>query len=66
MFSTITKQQINECTVPDVFNPQFDELHTLHNTLESRIIAAELENQVLARMHRASRRAKRLHTFSED
>lgn len=49
VFSTITKQQINECTVPDVFNPQFDELHTLLNTLESRIIAAELENQVLAR-----------------
>ena len=49
VFSTITKQQINECTVPDVFNPQFDELHTLLNTLESRIIAAELENQALAR-----------------
>lgn len=49
VFSTITKHQINECTVPDVFNPQFDELHTLLNTLESRIIAAELENQALAR-----------------
>lgn len=49
VFSTITKQQINECTVPDVFNPQFDELHTLLNALESRVIAAELENQVLAR-----------------
>lgn len=49
VFSTITKQQINECTVPDVFNPQFEELHTLLNTLESRIIAAELESQVLAR-----------------
>lgn len=49
VFSTITKQQINECTVPDVFNPQFNELHTLLNTLESRIIAAELENHVLAR-----------------
>ena len=49
VFSTITKHQINECTVPDVFNPQFDELHPLLNTLESRIIAAELENQALAR-----------------
>ena len=49
VFSTITKQQINECLIPDVFNESFAELHAKLNSLETRIVIAEQENQTLAR-----------------
>lgn len=49
VFSTITKQQINECLIPDVFNESFAELHAKLNSLETRIVIAEHENQTLAR-----------------
>lgn len=49
VFSTITKQQINECLIPDVFNESFAELHAKLNSLETRVVIAEQENQTLAR-----------------
>lgn len=49
VFSTITKQQINECLIPDVFNESFAELREKLNSLETRIVIAEQENQTLAR-----------------
>lgn len=49
VFSTITKDQINECQVPDIFNDSYAELNADLAALEKRIIAAELENETLAR-----------------
>lgn len=49
VFSTITKTQINEATVPDVFNDRDQSLHQKLNTLERLIVALERENNTLAK-----------------
>ena len=49
VFSTITKTQINEATVPDVFNDRDQALHQELNTLERPIVALEKENITLSK-----------------
>ena len=49
VFSTITKAQINEATVPAVFNDRDQSLHQELNTLERLIVALERENITLAK-----------------
>ena len=49
VFSTITKTQINEATVPDVFNDRDQSLHQELNTLERLIVALEKENITLSK-----------------
>lgn len=48
VFSTITKTQINEATVPAVFDDPDQPLHQELNTLEHLIVALERENITLA------------------
>ena len=48
-FSTITKTQINEATVPAVFDDPDQSLHQELNTLERLIVALERENIALAK-----------------
>lgn len=49
VFSTITKTQINEATVPAVFDDPDQSLHQELNTLERLIVALERENITLAK-----------------
>ena len=49
VFSTITKTQINEATVPAVFDDPNQPLHQELNTLEYLIVALERENNTLAK-----------------
>lgn len=49
VFSTITKAQINEATVPAVFDDPDQLLHQELNTLEGLIVALERENITLAK-----------------
>lgn len=49
VFSTITKAQINEATVPAVFDDPNQPLHQALNALEDVIVAVERENLSLAK-----------------